>query len=270
MRGTSRASLAAAEERWEPVLQAAGAQSSDLGEQLFAVVDALDSSGSLRRTLADPSIEGDAKAALAARLLANADPRVVEAVQGLVRSRWSADGDLAESAEHLAFHALLARAESEGALGQVEDELFRLSRALIGQREVRRTLFDTSIPADARAGLVDQILAGRTHEVTALVARRLAAQPRGRRYVAALGHLSDLIAARRQRAVALVTTASPLSDAQRDRLAAILERAYGRVVQVNTVLDPHVIGGLRIQVGAEVVDATVLSRLADARRRLAS
>jgi len=102
------------------------------------------------------------------------------------------------------------------------------------------------------------------------VARRLAAQPRGRRYVAGLGHLSDLIAARRQRAVATVTTASPLTEAQRDRLAAILERAYGRVVQVNTVLDPHVIGGLRIQVGAEVVDATVLSRLADARRRLAS
>jgi F-type H+-transporting ATPase subunit delta len=270
MRGTSRASLAAAQERWEPVLSAAGAQSSDLGEQLFAVVDALDSSGSLRRTLADPSIDGEAKAGLAARLLAAADPRVVEAVQGLVRSRWSADADLADAVENLAFHAVLARAESEGDLDTVEAELFQFSRALAGEREVRRTLFDTTVPASARAQLVDDILAGRTTAVTAIVARRLAAQPRGRRYVPALGHLADLIAERRQRQVATVTSASPLTAAQRERLAAILERAYGRVVQLNTVTDPHVLGGLRVQVGAEVVDATVLSRLADARRRLAS
>ena len=60
------------------------------------------------------------------------------------------------------------------------------------------------------------------------------------------------------------------TDTDAKTLAAILERAYGRVVQLNTVTDPHVLGGLRVQVGAEVVDATVLSRLADARRRLAS
>ena len=62
MRGTSLASLAAAQERFEPVLAAAGKQAADLGEQLFAVVDALDSSGSLRRTLSDPAIAADAKA----------------------------------------------------------------------------------------------------------------------------------------------------------------------------------------------------------------
>ena len=56
MRGTSLASLTAAQERFAPVLTAAGKQAADLGEQLFAVVDALDSSGSLRRTLSDPAI----------------------------------------------------------------------------------------------------------------------------------------------------------------------------------------------------------------------
>ena len=64
MRGTSLASLGAAQHRFEPVLSAAGAQAITLGEQLFAVVDALDSSGSLRRTLSDPAIDGDAKAGL--------------------------------------------------------------------------------------------------------------------------------------------------------------------------------------------------------------
>jgi F-type H+-transporting ATPase subunit delta len=269
MRGTSRASLAAVEERFEPVLTAAGSQASDLGEQLFALVDALDGSGALRRVLGDPSIDSDAKGALVGRLLATADPRVVAVAQDLVGARWSADADLAEAAERLAFHAVLARAENEGNLAQVEEEIFRLSRALMGQREVRRTLFDPSIPGAARADLVDRILAGRATEVAATVARRVAAASRGHRYVAKLGHIADLIAERRERQVATVTTATPLSDAQRVRLTEILGQVYARDIQLNVILDTDVIGGLRIQVGPQVVDSTVLSRLADARRRLA-
>jgi len=270
MRGTSRASLDAAEGRFEPVLGAAGAKASVLGEQLFALVDALDHSGSLRRTLADPSIPAGPKAGLVAQLLKDAEPAVIEAAQGLVGSRWSEDRDLADAAEHLGFHALLADANARGQLDTVEDELFRLTRALVGQREVRQTLFDDKIPGAARADLVDLILAGRTDPSTAAIARRAASAPRGRRYVATLGHIADLIAERRNRQVATVTSAAPLTTAQRDRLASILERAYGRAVQINEVHDTQVLGGLRIQVGANVVDSTVLARLADARRRVAS
>ena len=79
----------------------------------------------------------------------------------------------------------------------------------------------------------------------------------------------SVAAERRKRLVAAVTSASVLTEAQETRLGALLERAYGRAVQLNVTVDPTVIGGLRIQVGADVVDSTVLSRLADARRRLA-
>ncbi|MEN0128529.1 MAG: hypothetical protein AAGC49_03760, partial [Brevundimonas sp.] len=112
MRGTSRASLEAAEGRFEPVLVAAGAKASVLGEQLFALVDALDHSGSLRRTLADPSIPAAPKGDLVAQLLKDAEPAVIEAAKGLVGSRWSEDRDLADAAEHLGMHALLADAEA--------------------------------------------------------------------------------------------------------------------------------------------------------------
>ena len=61
-----------------------------------------------------------------------------------------------------------------------------------------------------------------------------------------------------------------LSAAQQDRLAALLESAYGTAVQLNVTVDPAVVGGLRIQVGSDVVDSTVLCRLAAARRQLAA
>jgi F-type H+-transporting ATPase subunit delta len=271
MRGTSQASLRSAENRFEPVLRAAGVESATLGEQMFALVDALDSSGALRRTLSDPSVEADAKAGLVARVLSNADERVAAVAQDLVRSRWSADADLAEAVEHLAFHAVLASAEATGSLERVEEDLFRLTRALAGQRDVRRILSDqtTSTPA-ARVGLVDAIVAGRGSPATAVLARRAAQAPRGRRFVATLGHLGDLVADRRQRQVATVTSATVLDAAQRTRLTEILARAYGQAIQLNVIVDENVLGGLRIQVGADVVDSTMLSRLADARRRLAS
>lgn len=270
MRGTSRASLAAAEGRFEPVLREAGAEGRLLGEQLFALVDALDSSGSLRRTLTDPSADADRKAALVARLLTAADPRVVEAAQGLVRSRWSAEEDLADAVEQLAFAAVLASAEADGTIDQVQEELFRLGRALAGQREVRRLLYEDSVHAEARGELVDRLLGGQGAPATRVLARRAAVAPRGRRYVATLGHLTDLIAERRSRTVATVVSAAELDGGQQRRLAEILGRAYGREMQVQVQVDPHVLGGLRVQVGPEVIDATVLARLADARRRLAS
>ncbi|SFK52008.1 F0F1 ATP synthase subunit delta [Cellulomonas sp. KH9] len=269
MRGTSRASLEAVENRFTPVVRAAGGQARRISEELFALVDALDSSSSLRRTLADPSVEGDPKSALVARVLDGADPRTVEIAQALVRSRWSSDADLAGATERIAFRALLSSAEADGTLGLVEDELFGLTRSLAGQREVRRYLLDDAYPAQARGELVDRILGDQGTATTRAVARRAAVAPRGRRFVTTLNHVGDLIAELRSREVATVVAAAPLTPTQTDRLAALLGRALGRPVQVNVVVDPHVVGGLRVQAGPDVIDSTVLSRLADARRQLA-
>jgi F-type H+-transporting ATPase subunit delta len=268
MRGTSRESLQRVADRFEPVLLAAGTDAAGLGEEMFALVDALEGSGSLRRTLTDPSIEGEAKAGLARRLLGGARPQVVDVVADLVSQRWSAEDDLTEGIEELGLWALLASADAAGELERVEEELFQLGRALVGERRVRQALADTTASAERRTGLVDTILGAGAADATRRVARRAAVSGR-RRFIETLTHVGDLAATRRRRIVASVTSRTELTPAQRDRLAAILEQAYGRQIQVNVSVDPAVLGGLRVQVGAEVVDATVLSRLDDARRRLA-
>jgi F-type H+-transporting ATPase subunit delta len=66
-----------------------------------------------------------------------------------------------------------------------------------------------------------------------------------------------------------VVAALPLTERQRARLAAALGRAYGRAIRLNIDVDPEVIGGIRVEVGSEVLDGTIASRLDDARRRLA-
>lgn len=269
MRATSQASLEGARTRFEPVLAQAGANALTLGEELFAVVDALDSSGSLQRALTDPTRPADVKAELATRLLTGkVSSDVVDLVAGLARSRWSADTDLADAIEDLGTQAILVAAQTEPGLMQVEDELFRLDRVLADQQELRVALASRDLPRENRVGIVDQLLAAASKPTRVLVERTVGAL-RARSVTARLAHIGELAAQRRERLVATVLAAAPLTEAQQDRLQSILARAYGSEVNLNIAIDPAIVGGLRIQVGAEVVDATILSKLTEARRRIA-
>ena len=69
--------------------------------------------------------------------------------------------------------------------------------------------------------------------------------------------------------VATVRVAHPLSDAEQERLTDALSRQYDRPIHLNTVVDPEVLGGIRVEIGDDVIDGTVASRLDDARRKLA-
>lgn len=69
---------------------------------------------------------------------------------------------------------------------------------------------------------------------------------------------------------ATVTTAIELSARDRERVAEELSKRLQKEVNISVVVDPRVIGGLRLQHGDHVVDATVASRLEQLRRRLAA
>jgi F-type H+-transporting ATPase subunit delta len=84
-----------------------------------------------------------------------------------------------------------------------------------------------------------------------------------------LHRFADEVAARRDRVLAEVRSSYELGDSERDRLAQALAARYGRDVQLNVIVDPSIIGGLRVVVGDEVIDGTVATRLEDVRRRLA-
>ena len=271
MRGTSRDSLAAAEDRVEPLLATLDTtQVVAVGEELFGVARLLDSSGPLRRALTDPSREGQDKADLADRLLAGRTSSATAAlVAGLARDRWSEARDLADAVEHLGSVAVLAAAERDGALDTVEDELFRFGRIVAGDRRLASALSDRALPDERKVSLVERLLGDRVHPSTLVLVRNASAHPRGRALPDALEAFARTAAQRRERVSATVTAAVPLSEQQRERLAQALQRIYHTRISLNVDIDPEVIGGLRVQVGDEVIDASVLTRLDDARRRLA-
>src|SRR5690349_6224492 len=270
MQGASREAHAAAQERLEALLGTAGVDATTLAEDLFSVTGLLAGNAGLRRALTDPARPADARAELIGRLLRGkvADP-VLDLLTGVVRSRWSAASDLVEAVDGLAVTAELFNAERAGRLDAVEDELFRFSRMVAADVSLRDAFAARTVGAERKAQLVHTLLDGKVAPETTRLAVQAAVSPRGIRTEQALDRYLDAAAARRRQLVAEVVAASPLTEAQRSRLGAALRRIYGRDIRINLDVDPEVLGGLRIQVGGELIDSTVLARLHGARRSLA-
>ncbi|WP_149181242.1 F0F1 ATP synthase subunit delta [Streptomyces sp. TRM49041] len=270
MHGASREALAAARERLDALTDSTSVDAAKLAEELAAVTALLDREVSLRRVLTDPAQAGEAKADLAARLLSGqVGGETVDLVSGMVRSRWSQSRDLVDAAEELADTADLTAAQKAGALDDVEDELFRFGRITASSTELRAALTDRAATATAKSELLRRLLGGKANPATERLIVRLVTQPRGRSLEAGLESLSKLAAARRDRMVAVVTSAVPLSDRQKQRLGAALATLYGRQMHLNLDVDPTVVGGISVRVADEVINGTIATRLDEASRRLA-
>jgi F-type H+-transporting ATPase subunit delta len=157
--------------------------------------------------------------------------------------------------------ALFAVARAEGTLGEVEDELFRLSQTLQGNDELRTALTDPGIPAARRQQIVEDLLGGRASPTTVALVSMVVATGRARELPAIIRRLMEMSAAEANKEVAEVRSAVPLTADQRDRLAKALEDATGKQVEVKVVVDPSVLGGIVAQVGDTVIDGSVRHRL---------
>jgi F-type H+-transporting ATPase subunit delta len=268
MQGSSRAAFAAGHHAFAAAL-GTGADGSALAEDLFAVTGALDSSASLRRALVDPSRDASAKSGLVEGLFG---PKIGAAaasvLDALVSQHWADDQDLGDATESLAVEALVASAEAGGRLDALEDDLFRFGRVVAADTGLRDALSAHGGDQSVKAALVETLLQGKASTETIRLARQGALWPRGRRYGRVLESYLAVAARRREQLTATVTAAFPLGEVQAQRLALALSRIYSRAVQVNVVLDPGVVGGIRVQVGDEVVDGTILRRLQEAERAL--
>jgi F-type H+-transporting ATPase subunit delta len=168
---------------------------------------------------------------------------------------------VADDRSHAYAEALLAVARAEGATGEVGDELFRFARVLETNDELRTTLTDQQLPVSRRQQIVEDLLGGRAHPVTTTLVSMVVGAGRARDLPAIIDDLVGLAAAEGNKEVAEVRSAVDLTDDQKQRLAAALEAATGKQVELKVIIDPSVLGGLVAQVGDTVIDGSVKSRL---------
>ena len=164
--------------------------------------------------------------------------------------------------------ALFEVAQAEGNLNIVEDELFRMVRAIEANEKLRNTLTDASIPAARRQQVVEELLGGKASNTTVQLVSLIIGAGRGRELPAIVDRLVQRASSEQQREVAEVRIAVALSDDQTKRLAEALSKSTGRKLNLKVVVDPSVLGGLVATVGDEVIDDTVRTRLEQLKTRI--
>lgn len=244
------------------------ADAHKLGSDLFSLAVALDSAHSLRRALTEPAVPAQAKSRLLHSIF---DGKVAEESLAVadagVAQRWSRTRDFCDALEQASVTAHVARADDEGRLDDVEDNLFRFSRIADGDPGLRDALSDASVPVEGKRQLLSNLVGDKVDATTsALLGQAVAG--RNRSLTSTLALYQRIAADRRDSMIATVWVAAPLSAEHHDRLAGALSAQHDRQVHLNVVVDPDVLGGVRVAVGDEVLDSTVEARLKQAQRRL--
>ncbi|MDE8669058.1 F0F1 ATP synthase subunit delta [Pseudarthrobacter sp. H3Y2-7] len=274
MSGVSSESLTTALTTLEAKLPLASLQ---LAKELFGILGTVDSSAGLRRALTDPSRTGEEKSALIKQLVGGkVSADAADIAGGLASSRWASARDIGDALETLGATVVIAVAENKSAvsasgvsgLEELENDLFSFNQAVASDHEVQRALSEPQASAAAKVRLAERLVPGASEEAKVLIAQAVSA-PRGIKPTNLVARFAELAAKRQQRWIATVRVTRPLTETQFARLQAGLNSLYGRELKVNISVDPELIGGIRVQVGDEVLDASVVTRLGELHRQLA-
>lgn len=272
LKGNSRDSFAAIRKALNSALDGSNAsEGSALSRDLFSVMVVFDSSLSLRRALTDPSRSTADKVTLAHDLFSEkVGAKCLMIIDELVSSQWSAPRDLADVAEWLAVSAETYAADQVQGLEQLEEELFRFSRIVSSNPELRAFIAPSSrADIESKRDAVQALLTGKAHEPAIALISQAVSFPRGRNIEATLNEFAQAASDRKNQVIAYVRSASPMTDNQLSRLSGSLAKQVGRNVRVNVEIDSTVVGGVSVRFADELIDGTISSRIAQAGRELA-
>lgn len=246
-----------------PRLRDTGEDAWRIGNELFSITNVLDHNVRLERALTDPSRPVADKVTVLKALLGDAaHPMTMEIMTDLVDRKWSRARDIANAVEDFGVDAMMYYSDATDTTLKVSVELARLHSALLSLPVVRSKLYDATVPAEARVKLLNSVLEDSgLNKVTKRLAEHATCNLRGRRYLSTIQWLINKYSRHMGESMITVTTATPLTDEQIHKLIDIYSAKVGRRVHINSVVDASVIGGMRIQVGDEVTDNTVVAQL---------
>ncbi|MGB3736044.1 MAG: ATP synthase F1 subunit delta [Ilumatobacter sp.] len=164
--------------------------------------------------------------------------------------------------------ALFEIARADGTLDEVEDELFRFARSYEGSEELRNTLSDDQIPAEKRQAIIEDLLGGKATPTTTQLVSMVVGSGKARELPAIVDVLVQRASSAKQLDTAEVRTAVALTSDQEARLKAALENATGKSLNLKTIVDPSVVGGVVATVGDDVIDDSVRTRIDQLKARL--
>lgn len=163
--------------------------------------------------------------------------------------------------------ALLSIAHAQENPKAAIDEIFSAAQGLSGHVELIGALSDPRVPGERKQGIIDDILSKHASKATVAAMNFIVGVGQANNLDAIATRVAELAAEAEGEVVAEVRVPFELDTSQIERLTAAIGKATGKRVQVKTVIDPSVIGGLVVKVGDTVLDGSVQHRFTELREQ---
>lgn len=267
MASSTRQSRAALAESTSVILGSADLQ---VARELLVASSSLHASVQLRSALSDPSAQSDSKQQLIQAVFGKKMSAITaQVLNAIVSQRWSKPRDLADTAEIVAVRLVASLVSKAGSTAKLLDEIFAVQQILNSDAELELALSSSQASAETKQQLLLRVFGGKLSQEAELLLLESVRSRAAKHSADVIGKYADLIAEFSAESVAEVRVARPLSANQVSKLQAALSTRFGRNLSLNVVLDESVVGGVRVAVGGQVLDATVQTKINHAKLQLA-
>ena len=159
--------------------------------------------------------------------------------------------------------ALFDLANEQGALDSIAADLEVLQGMIEGSNDLQALILTPSYGRDAQGKAMAALTqSAGLSDITRNFVGLLCQNGRLNVIAEAIQAFRTLRAQARGEQEVEVISAHPLSDSQRERLAATLQNSLGNEVTINASVDESLLGGLIVRVGSRMIDASLKSKLA--------
>ena len=247
----------------------------DWADDLFVLSDLVQGSSRIALALTDPARSLEDRVRLLQTLAENLSEVALTTVEGALSAAPSAQ-ELPTVIETLGECVVQRGAQAEGKAIEIADEIFSLERFVRANQQVRSALSDRNREPKYRVRLLQELFGSSlSRPATTLALRAVSAVSRDSKQedsVSLTGNLRHMrrdLAAAGDTVVATVQVATPLADAQAERLRNILSRRYQKNIHLQVSVEPSVLGGMQVRVGSQIFDGSLATIIQETKQKLA-
>ena len=247
----------------------------DWADDLFVLSDLVQGSSRIALALTDPARSLEDRVRLLQTLAENLSEVALTTVEGALSAAPSAQ-ELPTVIETLGECAVQRGAQAEGKAIEIADEIFSLERFVRANQQVRSALSDRNREPKYRVRLLQELFGSSlSRPATTLALRAVSAVSRDSKredsvsLTGNLRHMRRDLAAAGDTVVATVQVATPLADAQAERLRDILSRRYQKNIHLQVSVEPSVLGGMKVRVGSQIFDGSLATIIQETKQKLA-
>lgn len=247
----------------------------DWADDLFVLSDLVQGSSRIALALTDPARSLEDRVRLLQALAENLSEVALTTVEGALSAAPSAQ-ELPTVIESLGEYAVQRGAQTEDKAIEIADEIFALERFVRANQQVRSALSDRNREPKYRVRLLQELFGtSLSRPAITLALRAVSAVSRDSKLedsVSLTGNLRHMrrdLAAAGDTLVATVQVATPLADAQAERLRDILSRRYQKNIHLQVSVEPSVLGGMKVRVGSQIFDGSLATIIQETKQKLA-